>query len=207
MVRWVGLFLALGVARLGAQSAGASSAIPDAYRPPPGMCRIWIDGVPPDRQPAPTDCATAVRRRPANAKVVFGDLSTYVAPANAQQSSPPAGMPAATPVGTPPGTPTGQPAAPAGGPPGTQQPSAPPKTDRPQDPQHPESKPAAAPAAPTSPPKADPRLAPLPNHAAPSRPVPAHPATGQPVTPARSFSPPPAPQQAQPAGRPPRGAF
>jgi hypothetical protein len=36
------------------------------------MCRIWIDGVPPAHQPAPTDCATAIRKRPLNARVVFG---------------------------------------------------------------------------------------------------------------------------------------
>ena len=47
--------------------------IPSAYRPPQGMCRVWIDGVPPDQQPAPTDCTTAVRNRPANARVIFGD--------------------------------------------------------------------------------------------------------------------------------------
>ena len=44
-----------------------------AHRPPPGMCRIWINGVPAERQPAPTDCATAMRRRPSNARVIFGD--------------------------------------------------------------------------------------------------------------------------------------
>jgi hypothetical protein len=37
------------------------------------MCRIWIDGVPPGQQPAPTDCSTAERRRPANARVIYGD--------------------------------------------------------------------------------------------------------------------------------------
>jgi hypothetical protein len=37
------------------------------------MCRIWIDGVPPTHQPAPTDCATAIRKRPMNARVVFGN--------------------------------------------------------------------------------------------------------------------------------------
>lgn len=47
--------------------------IPAAQRPPAGMCRLWIDGVPAGRQPAPTDCATAIRRRPPNARVVFGD--------------------------------------------------------------------------------------------------------------------------------------
>ena len=47
--------------------------IPLAYRPPQGMCRVWIGGVPPDQQPAPTDCTTAVRNRPANGQVIFGD--------------------------------------------------------------------------------------------------------------------------------------
>ena len=75
MSRWVLVTVAVFSARLGAQVPGAGTTVPDGYRPPAGMCRIWIDNVPPDRQPAPTDCATAVRRRPANAKVIFGDLS------------------------------------------------------------------------------------------------------------------------------------
>ena len=47
--------------------------IPATHRPPPGMCRIWLDSVPPGQQPASTDCATAVRNRPANGRVLFGD--------------------------------------------------------------------------------------------------------------------------------------
>ena len=47
--------------------------VPSAYRPPQGMCRVWIGGVPPAQQPAPTDCTTAVRNRPANGQVIFGD--------------------------------------------------------------------------------------------------------------------------------------
>jgi hypothetical protein len=62
--------LALSAATLHAQSS--SSSVPESHRPPPGMCRIWIDGVPPAHQPAPTDCATAIRKRPLNARVVFG---------------------------------------------------------------------------------------------------------------------------------------
>jgi hypothetical protein len=49
--------------------------VPPAYLPPAGMCRIWIEGVPPSQQPAPTDCNTAVRNRPVNGKVIFGDDS------------------------------------------------------------------------------------------------------------------------------------
>ncbi|HEU4746910.1 MAG TPA: hypothetical protein VFS56_00305 [Gemmatimonadaceae bacterium] len=48
-------------------------SVPPGYAPPAGMCRIWIRGVPPGQQPAPTDCASAVRNRPANGKVLFGD--------------------------------------------------------------------------------------------------------------------------------------
>jgi hypothetical protein len=47
--------------------------VPQGYAPPAGMCRIWITGVPPGQQPAPTDCASAVRNRPANGRVLFGD--------------------------------------------------------------------------------------------------------------------------------------
>lgn len=47
--------------------------VPPGFAPPPGMCRIWINDVPAGKQPAPTDCASAVRNRPANGKVLFGD--------------------------------------------------------------------------------------------------------------------------------------
>ena len=47
--------------------------VPPGFYPPAGMCRIWVNGVPAAQQPAPTDCASAVRNRPANGKVLFGD--------------------------------------------------------------------------------------------------------------------------------------
>jgi hypothetical protein len=43
------------------------------HKPPPGMCRIWLDGVPPNQQPAPTDCATAIKNKPKNGRVIYGD--------------------------------------------------------------------------------------------------------------------------------------
>ncbi len=46
--------------------------VPEAFAPPAGLCRLWIEGVPPSQQPAPTDCAVAIRNRPANAAVIYG---------------------------------------------------------------------------------------------------------------------------------------
>ena len=53
--------------------SGRGQVVPPGFFPPAGMCRIWINDVPPGQQPAPTDCASAVRNRPANGKVLFGD--------------------------------------------------------------------------------------------------------------------------------------
>jgi hypothetical protein len=49
-----------------------SSRMPESFTPPAGLCRLWISGVPASQQPAPTDCASAIRNRPSNAAVVFG---------------------------------------------------------------------------------------------------------------------------------------
>jgi len=55
------------------QQSSREQVVPPAFYPPAGMCRIWINQVPAAQQPAPTDCASAVRNRPANGKVLFGD--------------------------------------------------------------------------------------------------------------------------------------
>jgi hypothetical protein len=49
-----------------------SVGIPPGQMPPAGMCRIWIDGVPPGHQPRPTDCVTAQRNVPVNGRVIYG---------------------------------------------------------------------------------------------------------------------------------------
>ena len=65
--------VALAPAVAAAQSGSKPVTIPNAQKPPAGMCRIWVDGVPPDKQPAPTDCATALRNKPTHAQGVFGE--------------------------------------------------------------------------------------------------------------------------------------
>ncbi|HVX42071.1 MAG TPA: hypothetical protein VHB25_21095 [Gemmatimonadaceae bacterium] len=57
----------------GKDSAKKATTIPADARPPKGMCRIWLDNVPATQQPAATDCPTAVKNRPANGRVIFGD--------------------------------------------------------------------------------------------------------------------------------------
>ncbi|WP_158514878.1 hypothetical protein [Gemmatimonas phototrophica] len=51
----------------------AKGGVPREYLPPAGMCRVWVDGVPAQQQPAPTDCASAVRNKPSNGRVVYGE--------------------------------------------------------------------------------------------------------------------------------------
>lgn len=55
------------------------SRVPKGHLPPRGMCRVWIDGVPPGHQPSPTSCAQAERDRfqYANARVIYGDRESF----------------------------------------------------------------------------------------------------------------------------------
>lgn len=62
--------------------------IPRGLRPPPGMCRIWIDKVPAAQQPAPTDCASAIRNRPPNGRVIFPEQDK-AAPKDTTKGPPP----------------------------------------------------------------------------------------------------------------------
>lgn len=68
-------------------SAGAADAqrvvlardVPPGHRPPPGECKVWIEGVPPGHQSEPTDCATAQARAATipNARVIYGDDTPF----------------------------------------------------------------------------------------------------------------------------------
>jgi hypothetical protein len=72
---WCVAILALATAAhpLAAQEVRVPpSRVPVTFTPPAGLCRVWLDGVPASQQPAPTDCASAIKNRPASAAVVFG---------------------------------------------------------------------------------------------------------------------------------------
>lgn len=71
---------AVGGSSLSAQARDGrdgKAQVPRSHWPPPGMCRIWLDNVPPAQQPAPTDCASAVRNQPRNARVIFSDAPRH----------------------------------------------------------------------------------------------------------------------------------
>lgn len=61
--------------------------IPREMIPPAGKCRIWMDGVPAAQQPAPTDCTTALRKRPANSVLVFGPAKRDLSPFDVRNSA------------------------------------------------------------------------------------------------------------------------
>jgi len=68
--------------------------IPASERPPPGMCRVWLDHVPAASQPAPTTCSKAIQMHPPNGHVVFGEdgrrpTATRVPPATPSEPSSP----------------------------------------------------------------------------------------------------------------------
>lgn len=68
--------------------------IPASERPPPGMCRVWLDKVPAASQPAPTTCSKAIQMHPPNGHVVFGEdgrrpTATRVRPATPSESAAP----------------------------------------------------------------------------------------------------------------------
>jgi hypothetical protein len=58
-----------------AQGRGKNKqSVPPGHLPPAGLCRVWYDGVPPGRQPAPTSCYEAERlaSRDRGARVLYG---------------------------------------------------------------------------------------------------------------------------------------
>jgi len=59
------------------QTVVRASNVPPGQRPPAGMCRVWIDGVSPGRQPRATDCATARANAPANSRIIYGNDTPF----------------------------------------------------------------------------------------------------------------------------------
>jgi hypothetical protein len=82
------LVLALPAGAQERPSSEKGQSIPRSAMPPAGMCRIWLKDVAPSQQPAPTDCAAAIRARPQGASVIFGgELKSTPVDANANGAS------------------------------------------------------------------------------------------------------------------------
>lgn len=60
-----------------AQVIVRANAVPPGQRPPAGMCRVWIEGVPAGRQPAVTDCVTARANAPLNSRIIVGSDAPF----------------------------------------------------------------------------------------------------------------------------------
>ena len=80
MTRIAVLLIVIGLiaAPAAAQGRGRNGGrIPPGHMPSAGECRVWYNGIPPGRQPAPTSCAEAERiaARDGGALVIYGDDS------------------------------------------------------------------------------------------------------------------------------------
>jgi hypothetical protein len=63
---------ALMLASVVAGAQVRSIGVPAGMMPPVGLCRVWVDGVPMNRQPAPTTCQVARATAPLNSRILYG---------------------------------------------------------------------------------------------------------------------------------------
>jgi len=73
LTAWVVLGAAPMASASGQARPNKADSVPADSKPPAGMCRVWVDGVPASSQPASTDCGSAVRNKPANGRVIYGE--------------------------------------------------------------------------------------------------------------------------------------
>jgi hypothetical protein len=59
----------------GRRNPNGAYGIPPGQLPPPGLCRVWYDGVPPGRQPRAMSCreAEVIAARNPQARVIYGE--------------------------------------------------------------------------------------------------------------------------------------
>ena len=81
--------LPLGAQEKSTKETKATNSVPQSAQPPAGLCRVWLENVPASQQPAPTDCATAIKNRPQNARIVFGNLKDEAAKAPQKSNAAP----------------------------------------------------------------------------------------------------------------------
>jgi hypothetical protein len=56
--------------------AAKPASVPAAMRPPEGLCRVWVDGLPADKQEGVSDCAYARAHVPAGGRVLQGKVAS-----------------------------------------------------------------------------------------------------------------------------------
>lgn len=49
------------------------NGVPPGHYPPKGMCRVWYEGRPPGKQPAPVKCSSLRGKVPSDAFVLYND--------------------------------------------------------------------------------------------------------------------------------------
>lgn len=85
-MRKIALALIVAGAAFATEASGQvivrANSVPPGQRPPDGMCRVWIEGVPAGRQPRPTDCATARANAPLNSRIIVGADTPFPGRAN-----------------------------------------------------------------------------------------------------------------------------
>jgi len=116
MTRSLFVFVFAAVAAAGAsaqaqqvrpQPQDPKPAVPSTHLPPPGMCRIWLENVPPAQQPAPTDCASAARNLPRNGRLIYNDAARNPRLPIVKQLKEPPPQPRKGPDAPPPAKPVG----------------------------------------------------------------------------------------------------
>ena len=72
-LKFAAVLVAVTATSASAQGRGRNEdGVPTGMRPPAGMCRVWVKGVPPGQQSGVTDCATAQAQAGTNGRVLYG---------------------------------------------------------------------------------------------------------------------------------------
>ncbi|MBA3658898.1 MAG: hypothetical protein H0W67_04810 [Gemmatimonadales bacterium] len=69
---WLAAFAIVAATATASAQTSNGPTIPRGQWPRPGLCRLWVDGIAPGRQPPVTDCATAERQAEYGIHLLYG---------------------------------------------------------------------------------------------------------------------------------------